>query len=163
MLRLVLFRHAKSSWANAEISDFERPLNDRGRHDAPFMASRIRTLVDKDAYLLSSPACRAAATARLIAKSWKMDEDAIFYNAALYHASLQSLWQQILQLTVLNKTVVVFGHNEGLTELAESCSQGVISHLPTAGVAVFDFDVAHWSELKQEKASLIGFYYPKQA
>jgi len=163
MLRLVLFRHAKSSWAFPELSDFERPLNDRGRGDAPRMAAQIHSLLGKKPLLLSSPACRAAATARYAADMWKLPEVDIHFHAGLYHASPDALWQLILKQDKTNTTLVIFGHNEGLTELATACSQSTIKHLPTAGVAVFDFDSLDWSQIQQEKAKLTTFTYPKKA
>lgn len=163
MLRLVLFRHAKSSWANVELSDFERPLNERGRGDAPRMAAQLYPLLGKKPLFLSSPACRAATTARYAAISCKIPDTAIHYHACLYHASPETIWQLILEQDKSISTLVIFGHNEGLTELATACSQSAIKHLPTAGVAVFDFDSLDWSQLEQEKAHLITFNYPKKA
>jgi phosphohistidine phosphatase len=162
MLRLVLFRHAKSSWAHPELGDFERPLNARGRMDAPRMAAKLKPFLGEPFHVLSSPANRAAATARYAVTHWKLPDTAINYEASLYHASSDILWQIVLNLHDSVKTVVIFGHNEGLTELAESCSQSTIQHLPTAGIVVFDFACALWSDLKMEEAKLITFNYPKK-
>lgn len=113
--------------------------------------------------MISSPACRAAATARLAAAEWKIPNTSINYKANLYHASLDEIWQVILQQEQAHTTLVIFGHNEGLTELATICSRSAIDHLPTAGVAVFDFECSMWSQIEQHKAQLIDFNYPKKA
>lgn len=163
MLRLILFRHAKSSWANPELSDFERPLNERGRRDVPLMAARTRPHLGKSFFVLSSPACRAATTARLAMQQWGKADTAIHYQPELYHASLADLWQVISAQKSDEKTLLVFGHNEGLTELAQRCSGGEIQHLPTAGVAVFEFEAENWSELAESNARLLHFDFPKKA
>lgn len=163
MLRLVLFRHAKSSWAYPELSDFERPLNERGRRDAPLIAARLVPVLGKKYMVLSSPACRAATTARLAMQQWKKSDTAIIYRAELYHASLDALWQVITTQSSECSTLVVFGHNEGLTELAERCSKGKLAHLPTAAVAVFDFEAEGWSDIQQDFAQLVHYDFPKKA
>jgi phosphohistidine phosphatase len=163
MLRLILFRHAKSSWAYPELTDFERPLNRRGKQDAPAMADRLKPFMSGPFTVLSSPANRAATTARLVMEQWKKPDTAILYRAELYHASPEVLWQVVQKQSSAQSTLLVFGHNEGLTELAVSCSQGSLKHLPTAGVAVFDFDVTHWPEAQQHMARFIHCDYPKKA
>ncbi len=163
MLRLILFRHAKSSWAYPELSDFERPLNERGRRDAPMMASRLLPFVGKTFTVFSSPACRAAATARLAVLLWKKADTTIQYQANLYHATVESLWQFILSQNSKERTLVVFGHNEGLTELAEQCSRGIVKHMPTAGIVVFDFEAEKWPEITLDSARLVQVDFPKKA
>jgi len=162
MLRLVLFRHAKSSWSNADLSDFERPLNTRGRENTPRMADELKPFLKGKFQVISSPACRAATTARLAVHQWKLTEAAIQYESALYHASKETIWKLIRQQNPSHQTIILFGHNEGLTELASSCSKSVIEHLPTAGVAVFDFNKEAWSAIQVKDAQLVNFNYPKK-
>ena len=86
-LNLLLIRHAKSSWANPSLGDFDRPLNDRGNHNAPLMGKRIKNYnLDLDT-IISSPAKRAKATAKLIAQQINFDLKSIEYQSDLYHAS----------------------------------------------------------------------------
>ncbi len=162
MRRLILFRHAKSSWSYTALPDFERPLNDRGRRDAPVMAKRVLPFIGKSPFLLSSPANRAAATARLAAEVWKKDQEQIHYRAKLYHAPVADLWQEIRALPDTVSTVIVFGHNEGLADLAVSCSPSELIQLPTAGVVVFDFSVDRWVDTAAREARLVHMDYPKK-
>src|SRR2546426_10315742 len=98
MRLLTLVRHAKSSWDYPELSDFERPLNERGRRDAPAMAQRISRLPPKPDLLMSSPATRALATARLFAETLGFPMQDITIDARIYDASPETLLNVVRQL-----------------------------------------------------------------
>src|SRR5438128_760349 len=91
MRLLTLVRHAKSSWDHAGLSDFERPLNDRGRRDAPLMAQRLMRLPPRPDLLLSSPATRALTTARLFAETLAIPVEKIGVDSRIYDAAPETL------------------------------------------------------------------------
>src|ERR1700676_5214369 len=113
MKTLLIVRHAKSSWDNAAISDIDRPLNDRGRHDAPVMARRlIRTGARIDLFV-SSPAKRARQTAEFFIREYGKKETAIRFVPELYHASTQTFKEVIAGLDDKADSVALFSHNPG--------------------------------------------------
>ncbi len=87
MKYIYLIRHAKSSWGEVDISDFDRPLNKRGKKDLPFMANRLKEFGIKPDLILSSPAKRAQKTAKTIAETIDYDMQDILYEESLYDSS----------------------------------------------------------------------------
>src|SRR5688572_28335047 len=113
MKRVIIVRHAMSSWDDASLPDFERPLNERGKHDAPAMAKRLRDKkVDIDAFI-TSPAKRAKKTASLFAKEYGMHKDDIILVDALYHAGPEEFYKAIENAPEKAKTIAIFSHNPG--------------------------------------------------
>ena len=95
MKTLTIIRHAKSSWEQEGLSDFERPLNERGRRDAPVMAARLKQAVGQPELLVSSPALRAITTARVFADVLGISKDSIQLQSRIYEASVGTLLQII--------------------------------------------------------------------
>ena len=119
---LLNIRHAKSSWDIGSLNDFERPLNDRGKKDAPIMAQR---LLDKktpiDAFI-SSPAKRAKKTAELFSFVYNKKEEDIIFISALYHASPETFYEAIEQIDDAYNSVALFSHNPGITAFVNELS-----------------------------------------
>lgn len=165
MKTLYVIRHAKSSWTNTELSDFERPLNDRGKRDAPRMGKRLKEKDIHPDFVISSPAKRAISTAKRICEELGFNKDHIKTDRRLYHAE-DSVMLSVLQETK-NKfdKVVMVGHNPGLTDFVTSLmNEGSfrdIHNVPTAGVAAFSFDVDDWKAIKWETGTLLFFDFPK--
>ena len=150
MKTLFLIRHAKSSWDDTALPDKDRPLNDRGRRDAPKMGERLAKRDVKPDLILSSPAVRALRTAEIIAK--KLDyRRKIVVNERLYAVGADDLLDVIHQLGEKMERLMLFGHNPELTELAHRLS-GEITHMPTCAVAEFTFDAKSWSKIAQDQA-----------
>ena len=99
MKSIILIRHAKSSWNDASLSDFDRPLNERGKKDAPIMANRLFDNKVKIDVFVSSPAKRAARTARIFAKEYKMGKEDILFMTELYGAGEIEFFQVIEKLS----------------------------------------------------------------
>jgi len=91
MRTLYVVRHAKSSWADPGMRDHDRPLNERGMHDAPMMAKVFKALNEPVELIISSPANRAQTTASFFAKELNIPTDQIHFNASIYEASVGSL------------------------------------------------------------------------
>jgi len=161
MKTLFLIRHAKSSWDDTTLPDKDRPLNDRGRRDAPKMGERLAKRDVKPDLILSSPAVRALRTAEIIAK--KLDSRRnIVVNERLYAVGAGDLLDVIHQIGDKVERVMLFGHNPGLTELAHRLS-GEITHMPTCAVAEFTFDAKSWSQIGRIKPAKVLLDYPKKS
>jgi phosphohistidine phosphatase len=132
MKTVILVRHAKSSWDSDALSDFERPLNDRGRKDAPDMAQRLLSRkVGIDAFI-SSPAKRARKTAQLFVKEYNVPEESILYRSELYHVQkrLKSLTSSPAEYrnVAFPLTIPAAAFANSLTENME------LDNIPTCGV-----------------------------
>lgn len=161
MSQLILIRHAKSSWSNPSLDDFDRPLNKRGKRDAPFMA---KLLSEKKIYpdiIISSPAKRTKLTAFEFAERLGIGSDAILWNDKLYLASLTTLHKILKQLDNNIKTVFLVGHNPGLTDLQNFLCKEEIDNIPTCGIVSMKSD-KKWSEISSKDFALDFFEYPKK-
>ena len=161
MKTLYLVRHAKSSWDFPQLDDFERPLNKRGKKDAPRMGQFLSQEGIKADLLLSSPAKRALKTAKKIAKELGYEKEEIHTDRSLYHAWPERLLKVLVELNDIHSTVMLFGHNPGLTEFGNELCGASIDNIPTAGVVGIEFDVNHWRDIGYKSGKLLFFYYPK--
>ena len=162
MKTLILVRHAKSSWTDPALPDRDRPLNDRGKRDAPKMARRLAKDGVKPDLILSSPAKRARTTARIIAKALDCRPGDIQVNDRLYAVEAGELLRVIRGLDDKLKRAMLVGHNPELTDLAHRLSNKV-AYLPTCAIAVFAFDAKSWSSVGEEKPSSVTLYTPRQS
>ena len=163
MKTLFIIRHAKSSWDASNIDDFERPLNDRGKRDAPRMGKRLKEKDIQPTLLLSSPAKRALSTAKRIAKVLKYPKDDIKTDRRLYHADEETMLTVVRELKDKQDVVMIFSHNPGLTEFVNSLMDGEldIDNVPTCGVVAFQFSLDAWKDVDWGKGKLLFFDYPK--
>src|SRR5215212_7629717 len=111
MKTLILVRHAKSSWDTPGLSDFDRPLNERGKKDAPEMAKRVKEKDIKIDQFVSSPAKRAKKTAKYFAEEFNADKNDIKLEEELYLATPSAFSNTIDKLDDEHKTVAMFAHN----------------------------------------------------
>ena len=160
---LIIIRHAKSSWDDSSLGDHERPLNKRGIANAPVMASRLLSLNVNPEALLSSTALRAATTAQVFAKALNFPPDQITYNSDLYLASAGMLQDLIAGLANDLKTVLIFGHNPGLTLLASQIWEIPIGNIPTCGVVSLKFKDLDWRNASSQKPYSTTFDFPKNS
>ena len=161
MKTLLLLRHAKSSWGDATLPDRERPLNIRGERDLQKMSKRLAQRHVKPDLIMSSPALRALATAKAIAKGFDRELNAIVVNDRLYAASADALIDVIEGIDDKWGRVMLVGHNPGITDLAHHYASEV-AHMPTCAIVVFGFDVEAWSGLGKVRPVTMDFDSPKQ-
>lgn len=161
MLRLTLIRHAKSAWDDPALDDFERPLNDRGRRDAPVMAQRLLDTRRAPDRLLSSPALRAITTARVFAAALGVKNEQIALDPRIYDASRKTLAEIVRGLDGKARHVAMFGHNPGFSELARWLATCPFSQLPTCAVAQLELQIGSWDELGAGCGRLATYLYPK--
>jgi phosphohistidine phosphatase len=160
MKRLYLLRHAKSSWDDASLSDYDRPLNDRGTEAAPFMGRVIKERGLIPEMVLSSPANRARTTAKLAIDSGGIGL-MILFDKRIYEASASSLLTVLSEIDRATGSVMIVGHNPGLEGLIRLLT-GEIAAMPTAALAVIDLDIDNWSDIGQGSAKLIEVLRPKE-
>ena len=139
MTTLVLVRHAKSDWGDPGLDDHDRPLNDRGRRDAPAMARRLAESGFRADALLSSTALRARTTAGFFGAALGIEPE---LREELYGAPARTLLANAAGSGA--DRVVVVAHDPGMTALAADLSGGGIGHMPTCAVAVFTWDADDW-------------------
>jgi phosphohistidine phosphatase len=161
MKTLYLVRHAKSSWDEPALPDRDRLLAVRGERDAPEMARRLtRRGVDPD-LILSSPAKRALATAKIIAKALDYKHKDIEIDDRLYPGQVSELLSMIHGLDDKLERVMLFGHNPAVAELAHHLSSA-ITRMPTCAVAEFSFDAKSWSEIDGATLAHVTLDFPKK-
>ncbi len=161
MKNIILVRHAKSSWSNMALADHDRPLNERGKHNAPEMGKRLNKKRIQPDLLLSSTAKRARATAKKIAKEIDYPKEKIQTTKMLFHADGGNIIEVIKSLDDSLNTVMIFGHNPGFTTCSNALTGGAISNIPTCGVASIELHVQSWSETSPGLGMLLFFDYPK--
>lgn len=163
MKTVILVRHAKSSWDSDALSDFERPLNERGKKDAPDMAQRLLARKVSIDTFISSPAKRAKKTAQLFVKEYKVPEDDIIYKSELYHAAPDAFYELIDKLDEANRDIAIFSHNPGITAFANSLADNLdLDNIPTCGVFAIKANVDKWKDFRKAKKEFWFFDYPKQ-
>ena len=161
MKHLYLIRHAKSSWSDSRLSDFDRPLNKRGKNDAPFMGKRLASASVQLDLLVSSSAKRARKTARLIAREIGYKRDAIVYHNEIYSSDLSLLLSVLRRTEREVNSLALVGHNHVITECAEWLTGKGIVNIPTSGIVAISFEIEGWDELDHEGGQLVFFDYPK--
>ena len=161
MKTLLLIRHAKSSWDNIAISDFDRPLNDRGKKDAPMMARRLSAKKIKIDSFISSPAKRAKRTAILFAKEFGVNENDIVFKTELYAAPKEIFYEVIEKLNNQSDHVAIFSHNPGITEFANSLTNVRADDMPTCSIFAIKTDAKKWNQFRTSNKEFWFFDYPK--
>ena len=161
MKKLFIIRHAKSDQSFFG-NDFERPLNERGRSDAPFMAKKILDKKYTIDALVSSPAVRAKKTACLFAETLKIPATEIIFISALYHASPEVFYEVVSALPDELNTVAVFSHNPGISYFVNSLNCFTkVDNMPTCGIFGISIDIAVWSGFNKAKKEFLFYDYPK--
>lgn len=161
MKTLYLIRHAKSSWDDLSLDDSDRPLNERGERDAPRMGKRLKERNVVPDLMITSPAKRALSTCNKIAKILNYPKEAVKVEPKLYHASEDQFLRIVHSINNKHDTVLLFGHNPGLTDFVNKLTGGYIQNIPTCGVAACSFKTETWNEIGWKKATLEFFDFPK--
>jgi len=160
---LYLLRHAKSSWDDPELKDFERPLASRGIDDVPVMAARFQGRGGQLACIICSPANRAKSTARLFAKNIEFDVDDIISNPELYFAGTPMFLKAASHVDETCDSAMLVGHNPAITEFANAMANCDIDNIPTCGLVEMRLPIEHWNDIDTGTADLLEFDYPKKS
>ena len=161
MKQLLVIRHAKSSWNDAVIDDFDRPLNERGNSDAPRMAKLLSEKgIHVDA-IISSTANRAFSTAIYFAKELGLKKINIKSYDKLYHAPSHVFYDIIDDLDDDLNSIAIFAHNPGITDFVNSLSETQIDNMPTCGIFAVKVSIKHWNEFRDAEKNFWFFESPK--
>jgi phosphohistidine phosphatase len=162
MKNLIVIRHAKSSWDDPALADIDRPLNKRGKRDAPLMGGILKFRELAPDRIISSPAKRARKTAKLIAAGVGCDAGTIDVRERIYMQGVPALIELVQELDDAWKRVYLVGHNPDLTELVNRLAGEGIDNIPTCGVASIEFEVDSWAHVMAGAGRLAFFDYPKR-
>ena len=160
MKTLLLLRHAKSSWKEQEVRDFDRPLNQRGLKAAPSMGRLIKKRKLQPDLVLSSPAERARQTTQLVIEAAGLKTE-LRYDERIYEATVVRLFDIVTQVDDESNLVMIVGHNPGLEELLEALT-GEARSLPTAALACIELDVEKWNKARAGTGRLEWLVKPKK-
>lgn len=159
---LTIVRHAKSSWSDTSLSDAKRPLNRRGKRDAPMMGERILEHCIRPSLIVSSPATRAWSTAKIIAEAINYPREFLHKEKSLYLASLDRILDVVMAQDNGFNNLMIVGHNPGLTDFVNFLIPGLTNNLPTAGVVSVEIDRDDWSLYERPAAKLLVHDWPKK-
>lgn len=161
MKTLLLVRHAKSSWENFTVSDEDRPLNDRGKKNAPEMAKRLRKRKIEIDQILTSPAKRALTTALYFAEEYGIKKNKLIIVPELYMARTDAFVSTIRNASEEAQHIAVFSHNNGITEFVNQISDRRIDNMPTCGVFAVKCAIRSWHEFQPHNNEFYFFDFPK--
>jgi len=165
MKTLYLLRHAKSSWDDSDLRDFERPLSDRGIRDIPLIAERLMSRGDKPDTIVCSPAVRAKSTARRMADCVGFPKDDLISNPELYFAGTGMFLKAAKMMDESAGSAMIVGHNPAITEFVNAMlgdGSDEIENIPTCGLVELELPVENWSDVSLASARQIVFDYPKK-
>lgn len=161
MKNLLIMRHAKSSWEFTNLSDHDRPLNDRGKRDAPRMGKVLLKERLIPQLIISSSAARARSTAEKVAKMSRYNGE-ISIDSSLYRAGSSAYMNALRRLTNQTDTVLIVGHNPDAEHLVEILTGNVMT-IPTCGLAYVKLSIERWLDLKDDKkGELAKIWRPKE-
>jgi len=161
MKQLILIRHAKSDWDKPDLSDIDRPLNERGKRDAPAMAHRMLDKKIKIDLFIASPAKRAAKTAKIFAREYGKKKEKVILEDRLYLAEPSAFFEVIAGIDDDRDCVALFSHNNGITDFANLLTDRRVDNIPTCGVFAVKADCDSWKDFQQSKKEFWFFDFPK--
>lgn len=161
MRQLILIRHAKSSWSNPDLSDFDRPLNKRGKRDLAFMSGLLSQKNISPELIISSPALRTKLTAIEFANKIGYNKNKIIWNKNLYLASYMKILKIIKQIENKINCAIIVGHNPGLTDLQNYLCNEEIDNIPTSGIVSMS-TIKEWKDVESKDFELVFFEFPKK-
>lgn len=159
---LTLIRHAKSSWDDSSLQDFDRPLNKRGFKNAPEMGKRLARRNHRTDIIISSPAVRAITTAEIIASEINFDKNNILHEPAIYEAGLNSLVNVVASIGDNYRHAILVGHNPGLTYLCNYLCNAQLDNMPTCSIVQIKFNIDTWRAISKHEGEMVNFDYPKK-
>jgi phosphohistidine phosphatase len=161
MKTLLVLRHAKSSWNDSALDDHERPLNERGRRDAPRVGERVREYGLVPDIILSSDAVRAQRTAQAVAETAGYAGE-IVLDHRLYLAGPADILSLVREGPETADTIMIVGHNPGFEDLVTQLT-GEPAGLATATLAQIVLPIAHWRDLDlSTRGTLLGHWRPEE-
>ena len=160
MKTLYLIRHAKSSWNDAGLTDFERPLNERGKRDVISIGERLKLKKALPSIIISSTAKRTRITSKKLAKKVGFNSSEIEFKQELYLANTPILLNILNNISDEHSIVFVVGHNPGISNFCDYLTNQFYD-FPTCGIAKITFNIDSWAEVSNGLGDIEWFDYPK--
>lgn len=151
MKQLLIVRHAKSSWDNPGLEDYQRPLLERGKKKTRYILDYLLKQQIRPDLIISSHATRALDTAKIIAHALFIPEDKIIISKNLYHGDAESLFNHFYDMNDAVNSLMMVGHNPTLTYFSNYFLDKKIDNLPTSGVVCIEFKTDTWAEIQTSK------------
>lgn len=158
MKRLIIVRHAKSSW-EYDVIDHQRPLKNRGRNDALLVSNEFKSYNLKPEIIFSSDAERAKKTAEIFKKVLEIEDSLILLKPELYDFGGIELLKFIKSIPEDLNFIMIFGHNHAITAFVNEFGNKYTGNVPTSGLTMIEFDIDSWSQL--EKGKTLMSIYPR--
>lgn len=159
MKTLYLLRHAKSSWSDASIADFDRQLNNRGELAAPFMGGLIKSRAFIPGVVYSSPAVRARQTAVAVKTAAEMTADLLF-DERIYEATPRRLREVVAEIDDVFASAMIVGHNPGIEEFIRYLTAANAT-MPTGSLAVIELSIRNWKGVDEDCGRLRSVIRPR--
>lgn len=150
MKKLIIVRHAKSSW-KYDVIDHERPLKKSGINDANFVSKELGSINYQIDLVLCSDATRTKSTANIFISYLKIDQNIVLFKHDLYDFSGENLINVIKNCDDSVENLMIFGHNHAITAFVNTFGTIEVDNVPTSGVVIMEFDIASWSSLNKGK------------
>ena len=160
MKKIYVLRHAKSSWKDLSLADFNRPLNGRGKIDAPKMSYYLRSRIEKIDFLHCSSSLRTYETSKFFTNRIKFTE--IKYDESLYNSFSSEIINNIKHYDEQYHSAMIIAHNPGLTNFINEISDISLDNLPTTGFVEINFDCTKWSDISIDNSTVVDIKFPKQ-
>ena len=157
---LILVRHGKSAWAEADQDDFDRNLDEKGKQDSLSMSKIFANKNIKPDKIFSSPANRAISTAKYFARELGINENEIQQEMEIYDSGTNFVRNNLPKLDDSLNIIMIFGHNPDFTFLNNYYSGVPISNMPTCSVACLEFEIDSWKDVDSRNAKVIFFERP---
>jgi phosphohistidine phosphatase len=160
MKTLLLARHAKSNWGDKNFSDFDRPLNETGKVDAPIMAMYLQQCGYLFHQIISSDAARALETAEEYKKHLTPEKNLITHHD-LYLASADTIVDIVSKISPSHSAVIIVGHNPGISDALNYFCKENFDDMSACGVGIIQFEVSNWVDIAEGSGDVLGFESPK--
>ena len=162
MKKLIIIRHCKSSWLDPSLSDYERPLNKRGRNDGYKMSNELSKKIKHVDLLISSSSKRTKLTSNIFIDKININE--IEYRDDFYHSSSENIISILEKINNSFKSVIIIGHNPGFTDLVNKLTNINLFNLPTTGVVIVNLNIKNWDQIliKNTGYEISWIKFPKE-
>lgn len=163
MKQLIIVRHAKSDWGDENLKDIDRPLNERGYSDAYMLSNWFFTHHELPQLIVSSDATRALSTAMIFSRALGIPSERMLIESKIYESTADTLKKVISNFDDAAHSVMLFGHNPGITSLVNELSNDLFfDNIPTCGIISIQFDMNSWKEIESLKGQLVFQQFPKE-
>ncbi|MBL1232313.1 MAG: histidine phosphatase family protein [Flavobacteriales bacterium] len=161
MKTIYLIRHAKSSWENHRLSDFERPLNTRGINDTEIIGKELNKLNFNPEKIIASTSVRTTATIQLLCEHINYNFKHVIFNSKLYHPSKENFIRVLEDLPDELESVALVSHNYGISEFADYLTENFMEAMPTCAVVCIALEIDSWKEIVKGLGTTKWYIYPK--